>query len=174
MDLRWVLLVVSNYLLLFLVAEANHFLSGMHLHLIPAGLFVAYAAVRFSQRPGFISTLGAGVLLEAGREGPWGVQLFLLLVLHSLLLRFRRRLAPGELWQLAIAATACTLLNGIGLSLAGLIARPEIGPYLLKCSVDLLLATAVTALVAPWWFSLQSHGLGLLGFDRRDEEAETA
>jgi rod shape-determining protein MreD len=174
MDLRWVILLLSHYLLLFLCAELNHHLAPWHLHFLPAGLFIAYAAMRFSPRAAFLATLGAGLLLDASHPAPWGAQTFSLLLLLGAIHSVRSRIGTGDYWQLVLVAVAATPAHHLVLAVASVPALPGLGTYAARCTIDAVLSTALAALAGPWWFSLQNTLLGMLGFDRRDELAETA
>jgi rod shape-determining protein MreD len=174
MDLRWIVLLLSHYLLFFLLGEWNHFCAPLGLYFLPAGLFVAYAGMRLNPRPGLYATFGAGLLLDAGRPVPWGLQVFLLLGLYAIIATVRSRIGQGELWRLFLVATLATPAHLLILSLALAPGTPDPAAYASRCLADGLLSTAATALLAPWWFSLQERLLSLMGFDRRAEEAETA
>lgn len=174
MDLRWIVLLLSNYLLLALLGELNGALAGFGIHLLPAGLFVTYAAMRLSYRAGLYATLGTGLLLDAARPTPWGLQLFTLLALYTLIVTARSSLGLGELWRLFIIACAATPVFLVVLSLGAAGERPDLAAYAGRCASDTLLSTGFTALTAHWWFTLQESLLDLLGFDRRAESAETA
>jgi hypothetical protein len=70
---------------------------------------------------------------------------------------------------LSIVLTPVHLLIITGVSLIG---HPQPGALLGRATWDILMSTGLTALAAPWWFALQAALLALVGFDRRDEEAE--
>jgi rod shape-determining protein MreD len=172
MDLRWILLILSNYLLLFLLAEINHLITPWHLHLFPAGLLITYAAMRLNYRAALFVVIATGLLLDAGRPVPWGTQLFALLALHGVILVVRARIGFGELHRLIVLSIVLTPVHLLIITGVSLIGHPQPGALLGRATWDILMSTGLTALAAPWWFALQAALLALVGFDRRDEEAE--
>jgi rod shape-determining protein MreD len=154
-------LLLTLYLLLALVAEANNALSGMHIWLFTGGLYVAYSALVMPFGPGFLVTIVAGLLCDSVTPVPFGTHACLFALAHAIVFNARERLQRDETTVRIVVA----LLINLGLYLALTFVRIRVAhggaaawPRMLS---DLAWSEITIAIIAPWFFALQLRMLEL-------------
>jgi rod shape-determining protein MreD len=161
-------LLLGNYLLIVIVAQANHSLAPWQMRLALGGLLVAPAALNLGFRAGATVAFVSGLALDANAPVWFGTQALLLLAAQATLYSARDRLARGETTVEVVAS----LLTNLGLYLAlalfaGGAAADQNGWRILT---DLVVSQLVLALVAPWFFAFQIRMLELAGVSLRPDE----
>lgn len=164
-DIRWLLVLLANLLLIWLAGLANHYLSPYAFSLYLAGLFVPYAALRLDYLHGFIATALTGLAFDAFSPGPYGTHLILLSFVHAVLLYGRRRFPRDE----PIFATVVALLSNLFLILALttlLIGHnPRPATAWLRVFVDLVISQVVIGLITPWFMAFNAALLARFRLD---------
>jgi len=168
MKTRVLILSAASLLLAWVLTQINHYLAPWQLHVWCGGLFVAFAALRLGYRTGAIAVFIAGLLLDAGKPVAFGTQAFLFLAAHAVIFNVRARAPRDE----TIVGVVTALLVNLGLFLA--LSFPHIdssrfaaGSWM-RCFADLLVSQIVLALLAPWFFSVQTRLLEFGGTNLRD------
>jgi rod shape-determining protein MreD len=154
-------LFLTFFVLQALVGLANHALSGWHLHLYAAGLYVAYAALVLPFGPGLAASVLAGLLCDAGAPVAFGTQALLFGLAQVIVFNLRSRLRrddPAARRLVALAVNAAVFLALTIVLIRRGTGRPAAWPRLAS---DLLASEAALALVAPWFFALQAESLRL-------------
>ncbi len=149
-----------------LVAQVNHLLAETQVYLFIGGLFVAYAALALPLRDGLAAVLLGGLLFDSGAPVPFGTHALLFAAVHAIVFNIRDRLPRDE----TVARVIVALLANLGLFLAlsfALIGRgPAPGTAWPRLIIDLACSQVFLALLAPWFFALQSRALVLTGAER--------
>ncbi len=149
-----------------LVAQVNHVIAETQVYLFVGGLFVAYAALILPLRDGLAAVLLGGLLCDAGAPVPFGTHTLLFAAAHAIVFNIRDRLPRDE----TVARVIVALLANLGLFLVlsfALIGRgPAPGAVWPRLIVDLACSQVLLALIAPWFFALQSRALVLAGAER--------
>jgi cell shape-determining protein MreD len=168
-DIRWLLVLLANLLLLWLTGLANHYLSEVALpfggratiYLYTAGMMVGYAALRLDYRHGFLATAFTGLAFDAMQPVPFGTHLVLLGLVHATLLYGRRRFPRDEPIFATVVALFANLFLFLALSFVLISVSPRPATAWLRLFVDLLCSQAVVALATPWFMALNARVLQL-------------
>ncbi len=149
-------LLVGNFILVTIVAQANHYLAPWQVHLGLGGLLVTPAALTARHRAGGIAVFLTGLAMDATSPALFGAQALVLLAGHALVYTWRDRLARGETSTQVLAAFTANLVTF--LVLAGIEARatPWTGSLPGHLLADLVASQLALVLVAPWFCALQS------------------
>ena len=168
---RAAVIFLTLLLLWLLLAEANHYLTPVHIYLFAGGLFVTFAALRLPFRPGLATVLLGGLLCDANMPIASGLRPFAFSLAHVHVLlfvvafvaiyRLRDRMARDETLIRVLVAVVANLGLFLGLSFARMAAAPLSGAAWLRLLFDLACSQAVVALIAPWFFALQGRALAL-------------
>ena len=163
MKLRVLILSLASLLLVTLLAQLNHYLGPWQLHAWCGGLFVAFIALRLDFAAGAAASFIGGLLLDAGAPVTFGTHALLFLAAHAVIFNIRARAPRDE----TIVGVIVALLANLGLFLALSFLRidlsPDAGEAWMRNFADLLVSQLAIALVAPWFFALQTRLLHLGG-----------
>ena len=168
MQRRVLILTAASLLLTVIVGQLNHHLAVWQIHVWCGGLFVTFAALRLGYRTGAIATFIAGLLLDAGQPVSFGTHGFLFLAAHAVIFTIRAR-APRDA---TIIGVMIALIANLGLFLV--LSFLRIDPSIkteqtwLRAFADLLVSQIVIALIAPWFFAVQTRLLEATGTNLRD------
>lgn len=174
-DFRWLVAFGGSFVFLFLVGQADHYLSdtpllGVSLYLFMLGLPVGFAALRLSLGQGLAATLATAMLAEAGLPFAAGTLVLpaaaCLCLTHALRVNFNR-LNPSS----AIAVSlSINLVLMIVLTIA---ARPIVwSEAWQRVLADFLLSEAAVAALTGWFFSAQIALQRMFGFNLETELRE--
>ncbi len=156
-----VALFLTLYLLRALVAEANSALSGAHIWLFAGGLYVTYSALMLPLRQGLAATVLGGLLCDSLAPVAFGTHAALFATAHVVVFSMRERLQRDETMVRLAVALLVNLAFFLALSFGRLRLVPAGGSAWPRMLSDLAWSQAVLALVAPWFFALQSRALEL-------------
>jgi cell shape-determining protein MreD len=162
---RTLVIVLCGFILLQLVGMSNHALAPARLYLWLGGLFVAFAGLRL---PPLI-----GLLLDAVTPVPFGLHAFLFGIAQLVLVRIRHRFAATETLVAVTVALLTNLALFLALAFLYLGDAPEPTAAGLRMLMDLLISQCVLALIAPWFFALQTRALEITGSGLRIEASES-
>lgn len=165
---RVLILSAASLLLAQLLAQINHYLAPWQMHVWCGGLYVAFAALRLGYTTGAATAFVAGLILDAGAPVAFGTQGFLFLAAHAVVFNLRARAPRDE----TVVGVVVALLANLGLFLAmGFILLPPSAEHAgawMRVFADLLVSQIALALIAPWFFAVQSRLLELGGHAPRD------
>jgi rod shape-determining protein MreD len=169
LDPRWLVVLLSNLLLWWLVGTANNYLShfsflGMDycsIHLYVGGLMVVYSALRLNNKHGWIAILLTGLMVDSLEPVPFGTSMVLFgLVLATLLYGRRRFPREGSIFSIVVALFA-NLFLVIALSFLMVGTNPRPGEVWLRIFVDLIASQFLILLITPWFLALQDRAMAL-------------
>jgi rod shape-determining protein MreD len=174
MKRRVLTLTAASLLLALLLGLLNHYLALWQMHIWCGGLFVAFVALRLGYRTGAATAFIAGLLLDAGAPVGFGTQGFLFLAAHAVIFTVRARAPRDE----TIVGVMVALLANLGLFLALSFLRidtaREPAQAWVRGFADLLVSQVVLALIAPWFFAVQTRLLEATGTHLRDFSSRDA
>lgn len=171
--MRPLLIFASQFVLWALVAQCNHALTPLHVYLFVPALYVTFAALMLPLRAGLAATLAAGLLCDAGTPLAFGTHALLFAVAHLLLFNLRDRVPRDETVARVVTALLVNLALFLVFSFFAVSRLPAPAEAWPRIVVDLLCSQVFLALVAPWFFALQSRALDFAGapvtavYDRR-------
>jgi hypothetical protein len=158
-------------LLWVLVAQLNHALSGMQVYLFVGGLFVAYSALVLRLREGLIASFLGGLLCDAslpidpelGRVafGLAHTHTLLFVFAHIIVFNLRDRIPRAETAVRVLVALFCNLGIFLLFSFVHINRSPAPAAVWPRLIADLACSQVFLALVAPWFFALQTQALAL-------------
>lgn len=156
---RLLLVFLPLALLWALVAQVNHEIAGLHVYLYPAGLAVAYAALVLPQREGLVAVALAGLLADATTPVSFGTQTLLFALAHTIIFNARDRVPRDETTARVIVALLANLAIFLVFSFTQIGRLPSPATAWPRLICDLLCSQVFLALLAPWFFSLQTQVL---------------
>jgi rod shape-determining protein MreD len=164
---RWFILFLTLGLLWLLLAQVNHYLAVWRVYLFVGGLYVTYAALQLPLRSGLTASLLAGLLCDANSQVLPGTHVLLFAVGHAVVFHLRDRLPRDQTVTRVIIALLANL--GIFLVFSFLLIGRSPAPAAIwpRLILDLVCSQVFIALVAPWFFALQSRAFGLAGLRER-------
>jgi rod shape-determining protein MreD len=160
-DIRWLIVLLANLLLLWLAGLANHYLAPFAISLYVGGLFVPYAALRLDYRHGFLATALTGLAFDSLTPAPFGTHLVLLGFVHAVLLYGRRRFPRDEPIFATVVALLANLFLILALTTLLVGENPHPANAWLRVFVDLIFSQLVIGLVTPWFMAVNAQLLAL-------------
>ncbi len=169
---RYLILILSNLVLIASTQLANHGLSITGITLLPYGLLVVFPAIHLPVVPAFLIAVFTGLWIDASYPVSLGLFVFLLPVLTYFALRLRIKLQRDNPWHglsLGLALNAALIL-----ALALALGFPQLAnpAYWGRLAVDFVAGQIVVFAVARWFFDFQFRLLQLTGIDILEEELE--
>jgi cell shape-determining protein MreD len=155
--------LASAAILCAILAQVNHLAASCAITFALPGLLVAYAGLRLPLGAGLASAFVTGLWLDAATPLPFGRQGFLLALLFCLVYRLRDRLPRQETLVAVVVALFANLALFVALAFFSLGSLPDPAAGGLRLLADLLVSQLLTALLGPWFLSLQHAVLRLAG-----------
>jgi len=150
-------LFASLALLWFGLAQLNHALSPLHMHLFAGALYVVFGALRLRSASGLALSCLAGLWCDAASPVPFGTHLVLFALAHTLIRKSRSHLDTRHTPSLVLVALLTNAALWLALSIFLIAHTPIIARATLRLLLDLILSEALIALIAPWFFALQNR-----------------
>jgi hypothetical protein len=159
--MRRALVVFLTLLLLWaVVGELNHAVSPLHFHLWVAGLFVTFSALTLPLRAGLTATLMAGMVCDATAPVVFGTQAVLFTAAHVVIFNVRDRI-PEETVPRVVVALLTNVALFLIFSCVQIYRLPSATIAWPRLLVDLICSQLFIALIAPWFFAVQTTALRL-------------
>lgn len=173
LDLRWIIILFANALLIFAAGELNHHLAALSLHAFLGGLMITFAALRLQIKPAFLANGFTALLFDATAPLPPGVMFLLLMAVHCVIFATRGNVAretPHTATGVAMAANVALML---AVSLAFFTrGATDVAGYWQRALVDIAVSQGIILVAAPWFFSVQLASLRLVGINLDAEQRE--
>lgn len=144
------------FVLWMLVAQANHTLAPWHVYLFVGGLFVAYPALVLPSRSGLAATLLAGLMFDAVTPVPFGLHAVLFATAHLLIFNVRDRVPRDDTITRVVVALLANLAIFLVFSFFEVTRIRTLDSVWPRLVFDLVCSQVFLALIAPWFFALQS------------------
>lgn len=156
---RILLIFLPLALLWALVAQVNHEIAALHVYLYLPGLTVAWAALVLPQREGLAAVILAGLIADATTPVAFGTQTLLLALAHTIVFNARDRVPRDETAARVLVALLANLAVFLVFSFTQIGRLPSPATAWPRLIFDLLCSQVFLALIAPWFFSLQTQVL---------------
>ena len=170
-DLRWILVLLANLLLIALIAEINHHLTPLSLYIFPGGLLLAFAVLRLRLRQSLLANGFTALAFDALNPLPFGQTFLLFLSCHTLAFSLRGHFAKENPKYGAFVAAGMNIVLFIAITLT--IAGKNFSEIdWQRTLIDGALSTIFVLFLAPWFFSLQQTALAFVGIDLDAEQRE--
>lgn len=169
---RTLVTFATVFLLWVIVSQLNHSLAPWRIYLWVGGLFITHAALTLPLRSGLAASLLGGLLLDAWAPVTFGTHLLLFALGHVTIFHLRDRLPREETAARVIIALFANLALLLVLSFVLTQRGPTPAAVWPRIIFDLVCSQVFLALVAPWFFALQTRVLDLTesisdAYDRR-------
>ena len=166
--MRRILALAATLLLLWtLVSQANHVLTGLRVYLFVGGLFVVYAALSQPLRAGLAATLIGGFICDTGVPAAmFGLHALLFAAAHVGVYHVRDRVPRDDTASRVVIALLTNLALFLVLSFSQIHRSPAPATAWPRLLADLVVSQVFLALIAPWFFALQSRTLLLTRVER--------
>ncbi|HEX2855647.1 MAG TPA: hypothetical protein VHO24_20600 [Opitutaceae bacterium] len=160
------------------VAQVNHVLSDFQVYLFVGGLFVAYSALTLRLREGMLVSALAGLLCDAAMPIPVSVDtsavsyglahthLLLFCLAHAVVYNLRDRIPRNETAARVLVALFANLGIFLLFSFIHVTRSPSPASVWPRLIADLACSQVFLALIAPWFFALQTRVLALAATER--------
>lgn len=157
------IIIACGVLLWTITAQLNHYLAVWHLNLFTGGLMLAYPALRFRSRLAWRILLPLGLLVDAVSAAPFGMHAFLFLLANVFIFWIRgRNPRPDAVFGVLVAVAANAALFLVVAAAFAIRGPVQVG-VVWTVFANLVLSSVFVALVAPWFFALQTRALALAG-----------
>lgn len=157
--------IVCGVLLWAVTAQINHYLAVWHLNLFTGGLMIAYPALRFRSRLVWRIALPLGLLVDAASAVPFGMHALLFIIAGVVIHRMRGRNPRADTMFGVFVATVANAAMFAAIAIAFAIRGPVQIGVVWTLAANLFLSGVFVALIAPWFFALQTHALELVGIN---------
>ncbi len=164
---HWFIISLTLLLLWVLVGQVNHYLTVWRVFLFVGGLYVTYSALLLPLRPGLAATLLAGLLCDANSPVTLGTHTLLFAAAHAVLFHVRDRVPREETITRVVLALLANLALFLVVSFLLIGHSPAPGAVWPRIIFDLVCSQVFLALIAPWFFALQTRSLELAGLRTR-------
>lgn len=171
-DLRWVLVLLANLLLILLVAELNHYLALASLHVFLGGVFLTFGMLRLHLRQAFLANGITALVLDALNPIPFGQTFLLMMICHTIVLSVRGNFARESVRSGLLVAGSVNLVLMVAYSIFSFGDSPRPGLYASRMVMDIALSTLLMLIITPWFLSLQKSTLAFVGIDLDAEQRE--
>lgn len=176
--LRILATFLTSLLLWVIVAQVNHALSEIQVYVFVSGLFIAYSALTLRLREGMIASALAGLLCDASMPirvgadtsaigyGLAHTHLLLFCLAHAVVYNLRDRIPRNETAARVLVALFANLGIFLLFSFIHVGRSPFPGSVWPRLIADLACSQIFLALIAPWFFALQTHVLAMVHTER--------
>lgn len=167
MNTRRILAIFGTLLLLWaVVAQLNHSISAMRVHLFVGALYVVSHALLLPIRTGVTVTVLGGLLCDATTPVPFGTHAILLVTAHVVVWNLRDRLPRDTTAGRVVIVLVVNLGLFLALSFIQIHRSPDPAAVWPRLLVDLLCSQILLSLITPWFLALQQRSLALAGARR--------
>ncbi len=165
--LRLVLIFLSTLLLWAVTAQLNHALAPWRLYVFVGALAVTLPALTFSLRGGLLASFLGGLLFDAVAPVTFGTHAILFGLTHAVVFNFRDRVPRDDTVSRVVIALFANLGLFLMFSFSQVARSPAPASMWPRLFADLACSQVCLALIAPWFFAIQSRALALADHERR-------
>jgi cell shape-determining protein MreD len=163
---RLLILLACSLILWVIVTQINHAATGIRVYLFVGGLFVTFSALTQPFAPGLSSAMLSGLIFDANTPVAFGTHMVLFAATHVVVYRLRDRVPRNDTISRVTVAVLANLALFLVFSFSQLLRSPAISGAWPRLFIDLICSQIFLALVAPWFFALQSRSLVLARVER--------
>ncbi|MEX2044420.1 MAG: hypothetical protein WD941_03640 [Opitutus sp.] len=169
MNTRRVLVLFGTLLLLWaIVAQLNHSLTALRVHLFAGALYVVSHALLHPVRTGLPVSLLGGLLCDATAPVMFGTHAILFIVAHAVVHHLRDRMPRDATAGRIVMVLFVNLGLFLALSFTQIHRSPAPAAVWPRLLADLVWSQIFLSLITPWFFALQQRALVLAGARREN------
>ena len=170
-DLRWLIVVGGNLLLMYVSLQVNHYLAAIPASVFLFGLPIGFAALRLNLGQGLAASATTGFFYDTLTPFPLGTALVFFSIAFTIIHAVRSRFHREEAFSSVIVVLLANLFLFAAFSAAATTTTGSPG-YPARLITDLLLSQILIAAICGWFFSLQLAFLELFGINIEEEQRE--
>lgn len=168
------IVILCGVLLWAITAQINHYLAVWHLNIFTGGLMITCAALRFRSRLVWRIALPLGLWVDAASAVPFGMHAALFVVAGMVIHQLRgRKPRTDTVFSVIVAVTSNAALFLV-IAVAFAIRGPVQTGVVFTLLLNLILSGVFVAVVAPWYFALQTRALEIAGIDAHSQLGQTS
>jgi rod shape-determining protein MreD len=156
---RGLIIFLTLILLWAVVSELNHSLTPQHVYLWIAGLFITFGALNLPLGAGLGASFLSGLLHDANAPVPFGSHALLFAAAHVVIFNIRDRVPREETLARVVIALLANLALFLVFSFLQISRLPSPAVAWPRIVADLICSQLFLALIAPWFFALQTRAL---------------
>jgi len=176
-DYRWLVVLAGNVLFLFLVSQANHYLTNAswlglargQVFLFVLGLPLAFAALRLNLASAVLATVGTALAVESMLPLRDGAILLPAAACVCVTIAFR---AHFNRFEISTAILAGLIMNLVMMAAITVVVHHGGDVSLVRILVDLIVSQLALAALTAWFFAAQTELLRVFGYDLDTELRE--
>lgn len=158
---RSLALFLPLLLLWFLVTEVNHAVTGLRIYIFFGSLFITFAALMRPLRAGIAAAIFGGLICDANSPVPFGTHVLLFTAADVIIFNIRDRVPRDDTVARIFVALLANLALFLVFSFAQIGQSPAPAAAWTRLIADLVCSQIFLALIAPWFFALQTRALAL-------------
>lgn len=154
-DPRWLILIIGNCILLFLMQLINDTLATVTIYLCPYALFIFAPSILVPYTTGLPSVFVIGLFLDAASALPPGTTALILVIVYTACSWFHQKFKTYSSWH-NVLILQCT--NAIIFAFLGVFINPSnyvSGYYWASIFINLCFSQLALLFIAPWFLALQ-------------------
>ena len=158
---RSLALFLPLLILWFAVSEVNHAVTGLRIYVFVGSLFITFAALMRPLRAGVATAVFGGLVCDANSPVPFGTHVLLFTAADVVIFNLRDRLPREDTVARIFVALLANLALFLVFSFAQIGRSPVPAAAWTRLIADLVCSQFFLALIAPWFFALQTRALAL-------------
>lgn len=172
-DFRWLVIILGNCILLFLVQWVNHSLASVLLHVFPFALYIFVPLILLPFTSGLLSVFITGLILDVSVGFSFGVMAVILSVVYTAAYSFRHHFKIYSGWHnMLILQSANAIVFALLLEIIDPSNYGHAG-FWLSMVINLIFTQFILLIVAPWFLDLQNSLLYLLNFGSLEKSKDS-
>ncbi len=160
--LRLLLIFLSTLLLWALTAQLNHALAPWRLYVFVGALAVTLPALTFSLRSGLLASFLGGLIFDSVAPVTFGTHAVLFGLTHAVIFNLRDRIPRDDTLSRVLIALFANLGLFLVFSFTQVARSPAPASLWPRLFADLACSQVALALIAPWFFAIQTRALALV------------
>lgn len=171
-ETKWPILVIGNFLLIFLIQMINDALAPYSVHLYPFALFIFTPLLLLPFTTGLISVVVTGLILDASATLSPGTITIILAVVYTACTWFRRQFKTYSGWHNMLILQSA---NAVVIAFLTVFINSNIHTSLyfwISVLSNLILSQILLLFIASWFLNLQNSLLNLFGAQLKDPNAQ--
>lgn len=172
-EIKWPILVIGNFILIFLLQMINNALAPYTIHLYPFALFIFSPLLLLPFTPGLISIVITGLILDASSTLSPGTTTLILVIVYTACSWFRRQFKTCSGWHNMLLLQSA---NAIILSFLTVFVNPSNHTsiyFWISTLSNLILSQILLIFIASWFLNLQNSLLILFASKLKDPKAQS-
>lgn len=169
-DPRWLIALIVNLLLTFLLQQANDLVAPLALHLTTLGLLITFPALFLPIGQALLVSIVTALFYDATLPVTYGLGMFISVILVLLLQSLRTRLHPESVPQCITIALILNLIYYVPYTLSAPVEMFAYGAFWVSITINFIVSQLVVATLTWWYIELHSSLFRIFGLNLNPSE----